>query len=229
MAGKTKIYMGIDLSMLVLLPCLMAYSLIGETAHEWMGIAIFLLFLIHHGLNAYWHSNLLKGRYSVMRGLEAAVDILMFTGIVLQGFSGFLMSRYVFAFIKGRSGMIFARAVHMLCAYWLFVLMSVHLGFHGSRILQMAGRLTHQDKATRLRTLTARIIAMVVCCYGAYALWKRQVGSYLFMRIQFAFFDYTESVIWFLLDYFAIMCLFAIVGYYLKSGLIKLQKRKVGR
>ena len=43
--------MGIDLAMTVLLLCQMSYLLIGETAHEWMGTAMFVLFLLHHALN----------------------------------------------------------------------------------------------------------------------------------------------------------------------------------
>ena len=41
--------MGIDLVMTVLLLCQMAYMLIGETAHEWMGTAMFLLFIEYSG------------------------------------------------------------------------------------------------------------------------------------------------------------------------------------
>ena len=39
MNRKTMIKMGIDLIMTALLLCQMAYMLIGETAHEWMGAA----------------------------------------------------------------------------------------------------------------------------------------------------------------------------------------------
>lgn len=48
MWGKKKIRMASDLLMVFLLPVLMAYSLVGEAAHEWIGIVMFLLFLLHH-------------------------------------------------------------------------------------------------------------------------------------------------------------------------------------
>lgn len=44
----------IDCGMVILLPLLMAYSLIGESAHEYLGIAMFLLFVEHHIMNAAW-------------------------------------------------------------------------------------------------------------------------------------------------------------------------------
>lgn len=51
MKPKMMLKMGLDLVMTVLLLCQMAYMLIGEAAHEWMGAAMFVLFLLHHVLN----------------------------------------------------------------------------------------------------------------------------------------------------------------------------------
>lgn len=45
---RTKIRLMIDISMTVLLPFLMAYSLIGEAFHEVVGTAIFVLFLLDY-------------------------------------------------------------------------------------------------------------------------------------------------------------------------------------
>ena len=38
----------VDISMIVLMPLLMAYSLIGETFHEVAGTAMLALFIAHH-------------------------------------------------------------------------------------------------------------------------------------------------------------------------------------
>ena len=38
MQTKQKIRYAVDLGMTALLPLLMAYSLVGETAHEWLGV-----------------------------------------------------------------------------------------------------------------------------------------------------------------------------------------------
>ena len=38
MPTKRKLQIGSDLLMVFLLPLLMAYSLVGEAAHEWLGI-----------------------------------------------------------------------------------------------------------------------------------------------------------------------------------------------
>ena len=59
--------MAVDCSMAILLPLLMAYSLLGEAAHEWLGIAMSALFILHHVLNRKWYGGLCKGRYSAVR------------------------------------------------------------------------------------------------------------------------------------------------------------------
>ena len=78
MTGKRKIQNLIDIIMAALLPVLMGYSLLGEDVHEWVGIVMFVLFLFHNGLNWKWHKNLFHGKYSGMRLLGTAVNILIF-------------------------------------------------------------------------------------------------------------------------------------------------------
>ena len=51
MKPKMMLKMGIDLVMTVLLLCQMAYMLVGETVHEYLGTAMFVLFILHHLLN----------------------------------------------------------------------------------------------------------------------------------------------------------------------------------
>lgn len=77
MKPKALWKMAVDLAMTVLLFCLMAYLLVGETAHEWLGVAMFGLFLLHHGLNGHWQHNLTKGRYTPMRVFQTVVDVLI--------------------------------------------------------------------------------------------------------------------------------------------------------
>lgn len=51
MKPKAIVRIGIDIGMTVLLLLLMAYELIGSGLHEWIGLAMFVLFVCHHLLN----------------------------------------------------------------------------------------------------------------------------------------------------------------------------------
>lgn len=63
MKPKMILKLTVDMAMTVVLFLLMAYELIGQAVHEWIGIGMFILFIIHHILNSGWSRNLLKGRY----------------------------------------------------------------------------------------------------------------------------------------------------------------------
>lgn len=65
-----------------------------------------------------------------------------------------------------------------------------------------------------------RIIALIIAGYGVYAFVKRDIGSYLFLQNQFAFFDFEEPIVQFLLDYIAVLGLFTAIGHY-TSGIIR--------
>ena len=58
-----KARMIVNIAMTVVLLCLMAYMLVGETAHEVLGTVMFILFIIHHILNRKWFGAVTKGRY----------------------------------------------------------------------------------------------------------------------------------------------------------------------
>lgn len=129
--AKRKIQNITDLIMTALLPVLMVYSLIGEDVHEWAGIVLFALFLLHNGLNWKWYKNLFQARYNGVRVLGTVVNILIFLLMLSLMASGIVMSRYVFQFLAIDGGASLARTVHLAASYWFYVLASVHLGLHG--------------------------------------------------------------------------------------------------
>lgn len=57
----------VDAAMTVLLLFLMAYQVTGEAAHEWIGMGMTVLVIIHQILNRKWYSALFKGKYNPYR------------------------------------------------------------------------------------------------------------------------------------------------------------------
>ena len=81
---KMKIKTAADILMTTALPVLMCYSIVGETAHEVIGIAMFVLFILHHILNFGWIKSLFKGKYDLRRIVNTAVNALVFLCMVEQ-------------------------------------------------------------------------------------------------------------------------------------------------
>lgn len=210
-----KVRMAADCALVLLLPLLMAYSLVGEVAHEYLGIVMALLFVIHHWVNAAWWKNLFRSKYTAARILRVVVNMLLAIIMVALPISGMMMSRYAFSFLDLNAHASYARTIHLLTAYWGFVLMSFHAGLHGTMFLNMARKAFHISTTSKYRTPVLRIAAGGISAYGVYAFIHRQLAEYMFLKIQFVFFDFTEPLIFFIVDYISVMLLLALIGYYL--------------
>lgn len=214
----------VDIGMTIALLFLMTYELIGQAAHEWLGIGIFVLFILHHILNRKWSGSLLKGKYTPLRIWQTTLVLLLLAAMIGSMVSGVILSRHAISFLPIKGGRSFARSLHMLASYWGFVLMSLHLGLHWRMMIGMAGKM--MKKPSAVRTWTLRILALAIAVYGVYAFIKRDIGSYMLLKIQFVFFDFEEPLIVFLLDYMAIMGLFVFIGHYLTDILKRYSKKR---
>ena len=192
--------MAVDAAMTALLPCLMAYSLIGETFHEAAGVAMLALFIAHHVLNRGWLRGLFRGRYRPFRAFQTAVDLLLYLVMVCLPLSGILMSRHLFTFLPAAGLAAGARTVHLPAACWGFLLMSLHLGLHLDRMIKKPPR-------------WLKGAAAAAAAYGVFAFFRRGLPGYLFLRSRFAFFDASQPRLWFFADYLAILVLFSLAGH----------------
>lgn len=200
----------VDTGMMLALLLLMGYGLIGEQAHEWIGMGMFVLFLAHLVLNRKWFQNLGKGRYSPVRIVQIVLNSLIFLCMVGCMVSGIALSRYLFHIQTEYTVEAAMEKVHMFCAYWGFVLMCLHLGTHWGMMLNMARK---HWKLPKRGDLYLSIIGYLVALLGIPALLRRDVADYLFLRSHFVFMEYSEPVSYFLRDYLLIAVLFVTVGH----------------
>lgn len=213
----------VDVLMSVGLLLLMPYSILGEAAHEWVGTAMFALFITHHILNGKWHAGVFKGKHTAFRVLQTALAVLVLVSMLGSMASGAVLSGYAFKWVIICGLSAIERTAHMLCAYWGFVLMSLHLGLHWNVMLGMARKLTKKPSSARKWLL--RGIAVLISGYGVYAFIKRGLAGYMFLKNHFAFFDFEEPIMLFLLDYLAVMALFVCAGHYISALIVKIGKR----
>lgn len=226
MKPKTIFKLVVDVVMTILLLLLMSFELIGRTAHEWMGLGIFVLFFTHLVLNRKWLGNLLKGNYSPMRVFQTAVAALVMLSMLGAMVSALMLSREIFHFLPLHGGTSFARVLHMLAAYWGFLFMSVHLGLHWSMILGILRKMTGSKKASAVRTWILRALALAVSGFGICAFFRNHIADYLFLRSHFVFFDIEQPLAVFLAEYVAMMTLWACVGFYGAKALQKCTVKK---
>lgn len=168
---KKKLHIVIDIGMVLLLPLLMAYSLVGEVAHEYLGIGMFLLFIAHHILNIAWWKHIFRGKYTSLRISGTAVNLALAMIMLALPISGMILSRHVFRFLHF-NGASTARTVHLMASYWGLVLMSFHAGMHGNVMMGMIRKAANMQQLSKIRTWSLRVIALLLAICGVHAFVK---------------------------------------------------------
>ena len=204
---KKNIRILVDCGMVMLLPLLMAYSLIGETAHEYLGIGMFLLFVIHHILNIAWWKNLIRGKYTPIRIVGTVLNFVLVIIMLALPISGMILSRHVFRFLHF-GGAATARTVHLMASYWGLVLMSFHAGMH---VQMIAGRYLLNKKSNLKKSIL--VLNVFFAVLGIIAFKRKNIWMYLFLQSQFVFIDFSQSVLGAIMDYLFVSILFMILGY----------------
>lgn len=212
MAAKRHIKAALDALMTAGLLFQMGYRLYAETAHEWVGAGMFALFIAHHALNAGWYKAAFRGRYTPYRVFQLAVNILLLAAMLFLMVSGIMLSNHVFGFLGIDFGASFARMAHLAASHWGFVLMALHLGLHW-------GMITARLKLRHPRVWN--VLGALVACYGLYAFVDRNLLYYMFLRVEFAFLDFSEPMALFYIDYLAMMGLFIFASHHVSKLLRK--------
>ena len=194
-----------DVAMTVLLLCRMAYQVTGEMAHEWIGMGMTFLVVIHQILNRKWYGALFKGKYNPYRSVTTILNTLRLVSFALTAFCGMAMSGYAVPFLYGMAPVSFVRSMHLSMSHWAFVLMGLHLGTH----------LPAMATALRLKDKTKAILTCVFTCIGGIGLWlfrKNGMPNYLFFRVPFAFLDYEKAGWLVFLETLAMLIFWTFIG-----------------
>ncbi len=204
--GRNKIsWKGmVDGALFLLLLNQMGYVITGQQHHEGTGTVMVLLVLCHNLLNRRWFGAVGKGKYNSRRLFGTALNFLTIALMSALFISGVIMSRYVFDFLPIRGGRALARRVHILCAYWGFLLMAVHMGMHWDGMKRRMGNTFGKGETEGKRMLSA--VGWAVSVYGIYAFYRHEILSFLWMKNEFAIFD-QQSVFFFVMDYLALIIL----------------------
>ena len=206
----------LDIAMAVLTLILMGgnglfYNAFGEAldsglVHEILGVALFVLWVIHIVWNRSWIKGFLKGKYNALRIVRTVINVGVIVCVLFLMISGVMLSNHVFAWLGVESGASFARTAHMLASHWYLVFVSFHIGLHLSLFIR--GRV-------------ATGIAAALGAYGIYAFVARSLWKYLTLQQPFFFLNLERGYLLFALDYIAIMALFAMAMHLAMTAMVK--------
>ena len=213
----------VDICMTVLLLCLMAYQVTGEAAHEWIGMGMTALVIVHHILNIKWYGSLFtpkragetssgrfdrKGKYNPYRTAMTVINMLLMAAFILTAFCGMSMSGYAVPFLYGMAPVSFVRRMHLSMSHWAFVLMGLHIGLH---VRMMIAKIKMNDKARIAVTSLFAGIAGI----GLWLFLKNNMPDYLFFKVPFAFLDYDKAGILVFLENLLMLLFWVFIGHQL--------------
>ncbi len=207
-----------DLIMTCNLLFLMSLQVTQQFTHEWTGIAMTVLFIVHHIFNYKYYKTLFKGKYNFLRIFQLLLNILLLVSFIITAVSGMAMSRFATPFMKGLMKASDARKLHLALSYWTFVLTGLHIGLH-------FGMITAKLPKGIFRKIAAVIMA-AVSVYGFVLFLNANIFDYMFMKTQFAFLDYDKAAWLVILQNFVMLISWAFTAYLLSLSVKLLSTKK---
>ncbi|MDR2366566.1 MAG: DUF4405 domain-containing protein [Deltaproteobacteria bacterium] len=208
-----NVRLAIDLCMTALLPFAMAYRVTGDAPHEWIGVSVFVLLVVHNAFNRRWYRTPFKATRNFRRMMNVAINLLLLTAMATLLITGVLLSRTVFAFMGFNGGMAI-RQTHTLAAYWGLILISLHLGMRWEMIMAATQKITPCARKRPIWTIIIRIVAALIVIYGVYASFDRNMGAKLFLGYSFDFWPPDRPVVLLFTGNLAIMGVYVCAIHY---------------
>ncbi|MGR6981631.1 DUF4405 domain-containing protein [Testudinibacter sp. P27/CKL/0425] len=198
-----------DLLLTALLLSLMGYHLFAEPIHEWLGLAFLLLICSHNGLNFWWFKRLFHGNYSAYHVLQTALNAILLLLFIAATISGIMLSKHIFAEFSFHSTSDLMRKIHMLSVHWIQIVIAVHLGLHWKALSTLLAPIFGVDLGSVFARFVLPTFWLGISLYGFAAFLQRDLFPYLINQVDFAFFDHSESLWRFYLDFLAMLISFA--------------------
>ena len=89
----------VDVAMGIVLVALMTTALVQEAPHEWLGVALFVLVIVHVVLNRRWMAAVPRRRRDALSVLQLVVLAALGICVVGMAASGLVLSKHVFGFL----------------------------------------------------------------------------------------------------------------------------------
>ncbi|MFK0161208.1 DUF4405 domain-containing protein [Rhizobium sp. NPDC090279] len=188
--------LAIDVTATSLLLLALAYYWLGNTVHELAGTGLFLLIAIHNVFNRHWWAAFSQTPRQTKAVTYIILNMVLIAAVVTLFVTSVMISRLVFDFLPINGGFT-AKQIHIAAAYWLLVIVSLHIGFRWSVVMLAIRRLFGINPGSPTRTLVLRVLALALVIYGIKSWIDLGVTDKLLMRITMDFWDFNASTVGF--------------------------------
>lgn len=196
----------------------LSYWWLGNTAHELAGTLLFLLVIVHNLCNRHWYGAVANtGRQA--RGLfDLAITGALLVAMLALLVTSVLISHALSGLLSAYGGFTI-RQIHTLAAYWVLVIVSIHLGLRWPMLMGVARKLAGITRPNVARTLALRTVAIALAIHGFWSSFELAIGTKLAMRMTLDWWNFEASVAGFFIHCIAIASLYISATYYATNGL----------
>lgn len=218
----------------LLLPAAMALFLLLSLAYWWLenlpheifGTAMFVLLVWHTVVNRRWFGNLFRGRYDARRAVVIALHGLLIVNMLILLATSIVISKSLFSALPIPDS-IRLREVHWFSAYWVMMIVGIHLGLHWSRVMALIrsslGLSSSTAASTAIRTTLLRVVTGVIAGFGLWSFAVLGVWAKLTFTYSLDVWNFKTSVTPFFGHWAGVLALPAIVTHY---GMNRWRNRK---
>lgn len=203
----------LDLVAVSLLAAAMAYSWLGNLAHEIAGTAMFALLVLHNLFNRRWYGTLAKRRPGARGIVTRTINLSLLATMMGLLVTSVVISQSVFAFLPIATTFT-ARQLHTMAAYLVLLVAAVHLGLHWSMIMTATRRLAGITTDNRVRSVGLAGVAVAISACGAWSLPALDLPTKILMRMPTGFSDFGTPTSIVLLRHVAVLGLVACLTHY---------------
>ncbi len=88
----------VDILLVVALIGAMSNKITENAIHEWLGLSMIVMLIVHNALNWRWFTALFRGRYGIRRIVNSSITLLLLASLLVLLASAVMISRTVFPF-----------------------------------------------------------------------------------------------------------------------------------
>lgn len=197
----------------ILLLLSLAYWWLENLPHEIFGTALFVLLAWHIVVNRFWFKNLTKGRYDLRRAVALVLHLLLIGNMLVLLVTSIVISKSLFVRLPIPDN-IYLRDVHWFSAYWLMIIVGVHIGLHWTRVMATTRTSLGLSNDNPKRTLALRVAVVLAAGFGVWSISVLGVWTKLTFNFSLDFWDFTASVTPFFGHWAGVVALPAAITHY---------------
>lgn len=190
-----------------------AYWWLGNVVHEVAGTAMFTLLIAHNVFNRRWWGGIPRTRREPRSVVNLGVTFALLGAVLALLVTSVLISNALSPLLPPWGGFT-VRQIHTLAAYWVLVIVAVHLGLRWPMLMGIARNLFGLRQPNVRRTLVLRAIALGVALHGVWSCSVLGLGGKLSMRMTLDWWNFEETVAGFFVHCVAAVGLVIAITYY---------------